>query len=307
MLLRTLVMIYSIGCAAYFGSIRSICTFLVVPILWIAWARYLNRLSSTRVEFQWSACALLLMWFVPLATWCAYVGILASPEPWGVFDTRASPLGRSPCCSSIDVAGASNCVRDGARVPYNPLGYYVYGKDAPLTINSPAVTMCPVGRWADSNGVAPVGHNALDNGDVGAACVSGQPCDFLASNSPEDYSNLGNGLKDGWFIAAVVSPLSLCPGVALTPNSAGIVGRGTEICSRCQHPRPAHCADSSKSQMFCFMCPWGHFGSEPILSYRDVRFTFDLVIGQGLFMLISTALAIPKCGKSYPSRYGPLF
>lgn len=310
MFLRIMVLLYSFGCATYFGSIRSVALFVPIPLAWFVLSRYLDRMPSTRVEFQWSSFVLLSVWFGVLLWWMVPVGIAASPEPWGAFDTSVSPVGKSPCCRSAD-GDTQPCVNGGTRTPYHPLGFYVYGKDAPKLTQSLAVTTCAVGNWADSNGVSPVGHNRNpSNGAVGAACVSGLPCDGLASKDAEDYPDLGKGLRDGWVLDAVIAPVVLCPGVSLTTNAAGIVGRGLEICSRCAYPRPAHCKDYTDSQLLCFMCPSGYFSSEPgIMPYRQVRFMIELLFGQYLFMTLVTATAVVRCGKTpkYPKSYSEIF
>lgn len=312
MFLRIMVILYSLGCAAYFSTIRSICIFVPIPAAWFVLSRYLDRMPSTRVEFQWSSCVLLSVYFGLILWWMVPVGIAASPEPWGAFDTSVSPVGKSPCCRSAD-GDTQPCVYGGVRAPYHPIGFFVYGKDTPSLTNSPAVTTCPVGRWADSNGINPTGHNRNpSNGAVGAACLTGQPCDGLASKDAGDYPDLGRGLRDGWSIDAVIAPAVLCPGVARTTNAAGIVGQGLDICSQCGYPRPAHCKDYSNSQLLCFMCPSGFFSSEPgVMPYRQMRFMIELLFGQYLFMMLATSTAISRCsGKTqtkYPKSYSEIF
>lgn len=295
MFLRLMVMIYSLACVAYFSTFRAFCIYALFPFAWIMWAWFLNKRPATRVEFQWSSYVFLIMWFVPLVIFYVYVGTHASPEPWGVFNTALSPVGKSPCCRG----GASSC--NGA--PYNPNGYFVYGSQTPRTSQSEPVTFCTVGRWADSNNLAPIAYNQKPGyiDTIGDKCVSGATCDGLATQNPSDYPNLAIGLKDGWVTGALIAPTSLCPGIALLPNAQGYVGKGQEICARCMRNVPAHCKNSA--QFFCFMCPGGYYGSEPEpMPYREVRFSAELLFGQFLFMLICTCASIPRCGKGFSAK-----
>lgn len=304
-MLRALALLFSMACAAYFSTPRAVAIFIPVPVLWVLWSWYLDKRPGTRSEFPFSAVIVLVIWFAPMVVWYVHLGMHASPEPWGFFDTSVSPVGRSPCCNQVK--GDKNpCL----TVPYHPAGYFSYGRDAPNATNSANLLFCPVGRWADSNDLKPVGHNKGTGGlGVGPACVAGRPCDFIASTDKIDYPDLAKGLKDGWFNEAVVSPIALCPGVGRTVNSQGFVGRGQEICAQCAFPKPAHCRDASQSQWFCFMCPGGHFGSEPLPQpFEDVRFTAELLFGQFLFLLLCTCASVPRCGrKTYPKGYNPLF
>lgn len=297
--LRLAVLVYSFACVAYFGSVRALITFGLFPVLWVAWSWFLDRRPLTRAEFQWTAILAILIVYVPLCWFYVREGIWASPEKWGVFDTSVSPLGRSPCCRSTGAACNG--------VPYHPAGFYVYGVGAPRTTSSPPVTFCSVGRWADSSGAAVVAHNrepgTLD--EVGPKCVAGFACDALASREAADYPNLAIGLRDGWSRGALVTPTALCPGVDRTPNARGIVGRGSEICSRCANPRPPHCADTDGSQLFCFMCLGGYLASEPApIHFREKRFWAELLMGQGAFLVLSTLAAVPRCGRARLDKSG---
>lgn len=309
-LLRAVAVLFSLACAAYFSTPRAVALFVLAPLAWVLWARYLDKRPSTRVEFPLTAVFFLGLWFGPLVAWYVHLGIHASPEPWGVFNTALSPVGRSPCCSNVDSA---QCAIPGTtlRAPYHPAGFFAYGRDAPKTNSSRNLLFCPVGRWADSTDAPPVGHNRLPgtSNAPGEPCVAGQPCDFLATTDPADYPDPGKGLRDGWSPGAVVAPTALCPGVARAPNAQGKVGRGQEICAQCAWPRPPHCADAADSQLFCFMCPGGYFGSEPRpQDHEGVRLTAELLFGQLLLLLIATCASVPRCGRSaYPKGYNPLF
>jgi hypothetical protein len=303
MFLRLFVVGYSLACTFYYGTFRAFCTYALFPFAWLAWAWVLNKRPATRVEFVWSSCVFIIVWFVPLVIFYVYVGTYASPEPWGVFNTAVSPVGRSPCCSG----GVSVC----NGVPYHPAGYYGYGSQTPKSSASDVVSFCAVGRWADSNGLAPTGYNkkpgTIDT--IGTPCVENEACDGLASTIATDYPNLGTGLRAGYYPGALITPTSLCPGVSRQVNARGELGKGLEICSRCARNRPTYCADTSNSQFFCFMCPGGYYPSEPHpMHYRDARFGAELLFGQFLLMLMSTFVAIPRCGSGIsPKGYNAFF
>lgn len=285
-----MVMIYSLACVAYFSTFRAFCLYALFPFAWILWAWFLNKRPATRVEFAWTSYVFLIIWFVPLIIFYVYTGIHASPEPWGVFNTSVSPLGRSPCCKSL--GSACN------GVPFHPAGFFVYGSQAPKLTQSDVMTFCAVGRWADSNGLVPVSYNRKEGSadTIGSPCVAGAACDGLATLDPKDYPNLGIGLRDGYAPGALTSPTSLCPGVSRIPNDRGVVGKGTEICARCMHSRPAHCTATEGSQMFCFLCPGGY--DDPIIpSYRDVRFGAELLFAQFLLMFLATCVSM--CGRGF--------
>jgi len=321
MLLRFVVLLYALSCAMYFGTIRSIMLFLIPAAVWIGMSVYLNKNPRWIVEFQWLSFVLFSFLLYPaLIGWYTWVGIQASPEPWGVFDTSASFVGRSPCCSSVDrLDGVPCCVSTDLAgactryVPYHPAGYFKSGMEAPTATNSPHLTFCPLGKWPDSNNIVPVPYRKNTSVEsvtgLGNKCRPEFPCDFLASQLPEDYADLGKGLRMGWQKGATTAPLDFCPGVAVAPNRAGLVGKGLDICSQCAWPKPAHCKDYTHSQFFCFMCPGGYFGSEPAPDPAwQIRLTAELLFGMWALATIATLSAVPNCGvRVRPKGYNPLF
>lgn len=297
MFLRAAVLIYGVACFSYFGTLRAMCLFVIPPILWILWARFLNTRPSTRVEFLWTSLVFIIAWFVPLVIWYVHLGIHASPEPWGAFNTDLSPVGKSGCCRGLECA------------PYHPAGFFTSAStQVPKTSQSEPILFCPVGNWADSNGLSPVPYNKKGLDEIGDPCIPGLPCDGLATQDSKDWPNLAFGLKEKWTSGAVVSELAMCPGTARLNNAKGYLGKGMEICSTCRYPRPTHCKDMTRSQLYCFACPGGYFGSEPQpQSARHIRLTAELLFGMFLFMTMSTCVSIPQCGKNYPKSYNPVF
>lgn len=304
-LIRSLVVGYATVCVLYMWSLRAL-VMVGVPVGgWVVWSRASSTNPRRRQDFRDCTLCCLLPYFLLVALIYAWVGSVASNEEWGL-RIADSPVNRSSCSRT----------EGQSELPYHPAGYVVWSPDVYETLVDEngkfvAQSLCalPKGsRWADATNEMPQGYMAdiFGYADLTRPCnVADSACDGLASNLPQDYPDLGRGLRVGKYGNSLANDLALCQGVVPLVNSQGVSGTGLEICAQCMHPRPEHCL-AYDGELMCFICPGGYFAAESVPDVVTMRTFSKMAIIMAVLLLLTTCYAFPPVFKKR-SGYSPLF
>ena len=234
-----------------FQSLSSLAVyfFYTIMTLWILLLFCVGpcrRLSSTKTLLCWGLAILIPL--VILMTYRFYA-FVAESDP-------ASPT--SPC-------GKSSCSNQQTQTffPYNPNSFAANPSGFSL--------QCPYYGcdWADANDQKFIGYAAETASpttpNLTSPCTPGDAsCAWLASSLPQDYPDLGRGLRGGLVLGAEATDTTFCPNVDTTAyNSFGTHGKGKVVCAICTasltvndgyQDNTAYCPAGDPDNFLCGMC-----------------------------------------------------
>lgn len=199
--------------------------------------------------------------------------------------------------------GASSCSgiafrNDNPPIPYVPEGGYFHPW-------APYIKACPWHecRWGDVTGCPPTGYpgqtdNPLEPNITTSPClISDSSCASLATQRPQDYCDLGNGLHLGFYEGVTTRDLAHCPFVDVTAkNPQGIYGKGLEICSPCTWyiarkyggRIPGNCPEPKEGMglYFCEQCSQFSVNQDSSMRLATLIITSVILGLSGLFYII---------------------
>jgi hypothetical protein len=291
--IRAVVVVYAAGVALYSWSARVAILYGFPVAFWVWWSVISGNTTKRRQDFRDCTLCCMLPLYLCMFLIYAWSASLSSPSPW-VFRLAESPVGRSSCSHTPE--------QDA--VPYHPLGWLQWSEDVAETLKDDtgrfvAQTFCalPAGsRWAGGNMSYPQGYRKSPNTgliDLTAPCEIADPtCESLASDLPEDYPNLGWGLRRGLRADSTTADIAPCEGVAAQASRTTARYQGLEICSQCMLRFPAHCK-VYEAQLFCFVCPGGYIVHERAVLPTEAKSVAILTLGFLILILLATVYAFP--------------
>lgn len=296
MILRLIVLLYTIWATLSIWTTRAVFAYLLPILFWLWFSWMSTDRSEHRRSFRWYTYLIFNAYYAFWIYWYLLVGSQSSQDAW-IWRIAESPVGRSSCCRTPDQS----------RYVYHPAGYFdcslgdvLYQN---LTFN--AVTFCPLrnARWADATNVRPQEYMKdplTYETDLTRPCSNSldPTCDHMVSEKPEDWPDLGKGILGKYRDIPLVNT-KLCMGNSNMKNSMGQMGLGKPLCSSCNPHPPPECR-KYRSQALCFACPgdWPFYEGPP--SSEELRRSAEF--GIGLVILTTVAAFVSgmrKTGYSY--------
>lgn len=201
-------------------------------------------------------------------------------------------------------AGMSSCTRSLlSQEPYNAAAYMDY-TNASQILSPLAFCPFPDLKWADATNSVFEGVSFSDTYSADPHSTECPECTYAPTRRKAYTKNLGRGLAGGFHNGASVGDTALCPGVSRTINSAGIIGRGSQICTTCTEyftsagllPVSKCTPPKTRQDLLCWTCPgWSRTESNRTGDLRSMAsWVLYWMVHIGVYFVLQVSHAVIK-------------